>query len=305
MRRQLTDISSDISVESGEHNRALGEVLGLAFVYDHLADGGGYRLVLLPCRCLCVWLSRGPLGRTKGMNDKVRVLCEENYEALADGARGTEHADFYFLAFRVVLCSVHGLWDACKTRQGELVVLCTRVKMKNSRPRILLAVRDVQNRPRRDPAPDRVTLPRHSPSLSTTMSTPSADAAAQLLYPANVQFNAARVYTIKFISACFAGAVAGTLGLESWLGFGLFLLSTLLTSACLYVKCKAKPAKYMAGGFWELVNPGQENMFSFLLVWTLFYGTPMTIHQSSTAHSSIHAGIVHGSYSRYQLPDNH
>ena len=22
----------------------------------------------------------------------------------------------------------------------------------------------------------------------------------------------------------------------------------------------------------ELVNPGQENMFSFLLVWTLFYG---------------------------------
>lgn len=104
------------------------------------------------------------------------------------------------------------------------------------------------------------------------MSTPNADAAAQLLYPPNVQFNASRTYTIKFISACFAGAVAGTLGLESWLGFGLFLLSTLFTSACLYVKCKAKPAKYMAGGFWELVNPGQENMFSFLLVWTLFYG---------------------------------
>ncbi|GJE87504.1 Rab5-interacting family protein [Phanerochaete sordida] len=104
------------------------------------------------------------------------------------------------------------------------------------------------------------------------MSTPNADAAAQLLYPPNVQYNAGRIYTIKFISACLAGAVAGTLGLESWLGFGLFLLSTLFTSACLYVKCKAKPAKFMAGGFWELVNPGQENMFSFLLVWTLFYG---------------------------------
>lgn len=105
------------------------------------------------------------------------------------------------------------------------------------------------------------------------MSTTNPDTAAQLLYPPNVQFNASRIYTIKFISACFAGAAAGTLGLESWLGFGLFILSTLLTSACLYVKCKAKPAKYMAGGLWELVNPGQENMFSFLLVWTLFYGT--------------------------------
>ncbi|KIP10367.1 hypothetical protein PHLGIDRAFT_125575 [Phlebiopsis gigantea 11061_1 CR5-6] len=104
------------------------------------------------------------------------------------------------------------------------------------------------------------------------MSTAHPESAAQLLYPPNVQFNASRIYTIKFVSACFAGAVAGTLGLESWLGFGLFLLSTLLTSACLYVKCKAKPAKYMAGGFWELVNPGQENMFSFLLLWTLFYG---------------------------------
>jgi ER membrane protein complex subunit 6 len=118
------------------------------------------------------------------------------------------------------------------------------------------------------------------------MSNPNADTAAQLLYPANVQFNAARVYTIKFISACFAGAVAGTLGLEAWLGFGLFVLSTLLTSACLYVKCKAKPAKYMPGGFWELVNPGQENMFSFLLVWTLFYGTSETIRPSLAPDSS-------------------
>ena len=105
------------------------------------------------------------------------------------------------------------------------------------------------------------------------MATSSADAAAQLLYPPNVQFNASRLYTIRFISSCLAGAVAGTLGLESWLGFGLFVCSTLFTSACLYVKCKGKPAKYIQGGVWEMVNPGQENMFSFLLVWTLFYGT--------------------------------
>lgn len=28
----------------------------------------------------------------------------------------------------------------------------------------------------------------------------------------------------------------------------------------------------MAGGFSELVNPGQDNMFSFVLAWTLFFG---------------------------------
>ncbi|KAI0690845.1 hypothetical protein BC835DRAFT_1362705 [Cytidiella melzeri] len=103
------------------------------------------------------------------------------------------------------------------------------------------------------------------------MSTNSVDS-AQFLYPPNVQFNSSKVYTIKFLSSCVAGATAGTLGLETWLGFGLFIFSTLLTFACLYVKCKAKPARYAPGGLWDLLNPGQENMFSFLLVWTLFYG---------------------------------
>lgn len=102
------------------------------------------------------------------------------------------------------------------------------------------------------------------------------DQQAQLLFPPNVQYNASRVYSIKFISSCFAGAVAGILGLENSLGFALFALATLLTSACLYVKCKGRPAKYIPGGWWELVNPGQENIFSFILVWTLFYGAPVS-----------------------------
>ncbi|KAK7696072.1 hypothetical protein QCA50_000714 [Cerrena zonata] len=104
------------------------------------------------------------------------------------------------------------------------------------------------------------------------MSTTTADNAAQLRFPPNVQYNASKIYTVKFLSSCFAGAVAGVLGLQNWLGFALFILATLLTSACLYVKCKARPAKYVAGGWWELLNPGQENIFSFVLVWTLFYG---------------------------------
>jgi hypothetical protein len=32
------------------------------------------------------------------------------------------------------------------------------------------------------------------------------------------------------------------------------------------------PKKYFQGGLLEAVNPGQENTFSFILVWTLFYG---------------------------------
>jgi hypothetical protein len=63
------------------------------------------------------------------------------------------------------------------------------------------------------------------------------------------------------------------LGLENWLGFALFLSSTLLTSACIYViNCQGKPSKFLQGGITELVNPGQDNAFTFVLVWTLFYG---------------------------------
>ncbi|KAG6917664.1 hypothetical protein DXG01_001639 [Tephrocybe rancida] len=102
--------------------------------------------------------------------------------------------------------------------------------------------------------------------MSTT-----AEAAAQLIYPANVQANAS-LTTVKFLSSCFAGAAAGILGLENWLGFALFLASTILTSVCIYtINCRGRPAKYIQGGLTELVNPGQDNMFTFVLVWTLFY----------------------------------
>jgi hypothetical protein len=48
----------------------------------------------------------------------------------------------------------------------------------------------------------------------------------------------------------------------------------LLTSLVLhFFNLKANPKKYVQGGFLEVVNPGQENTFSFILVWTLFYGS--------------------------------
>ncbi|KAJ7475754.1 hypothetical protein FB451DRAFT_1397158 [Mycena latifolia] len=103
------------------------------------------------------------------------------------------------------------------------------------------------------------------------MSTP-AEAAAQLIYVPNVQYNSA-LTTVKFLAACFAGAVAGILGLQNWAGFALFVASTLLTSLCIQsINCRGHPAKYIPGGWTGLINPGQDNASTFILVWTLFYG---------------------------------
>lgn len=100
------------------------------------------------------------------------------------------------------------------------------------------------------------------------MSTPDAPS----YYQPNVQHNSA-LSVVKFYSSCFAGAVAGILGLQNWLGFALFMVSTLFTSSCIYfINCRGKPVNYIPGGLTELVNPGQDNMFTFVLVWTLFYG---------------------------------
>ncbi|KDQ64064.1 hypothetical protein JAAARDRAFT_187443 [Jaapia argillacea MUCL 33604] len=98
------------------------------------------------------------------------------------------------------------------------------------------------------------------------------DDTAQRIYTPNVLHNNV-LTTIKFFSSCFAGAAAGILGLQNWLGFALFIASTLLTAFVIYVvNCKGRPTKFVAGGLWELVNPGQENAFSFVLLWTLFFG---------------------------------
>lgn len=100
----------------------------------------------------------------------------------------------------------------------------------------------------------------------------------QLYYPPHVLFNQSRIYSTKFLTSCFAGAAAGILGLENFRGFAVFFFATLLSSALLWLRCKGSPKKYVPGGLVELVNPGQENLFSFLLVWTLFYGSLSSIY---------------------------
>lgn len=114
---------------------------------------------------------------------------------------------------------------------------------------------------------------RRQQSLSTTVMASTKDESVRLIYAPNVVHNSS-LNSVKFLSSCFMGAVAGILGLENWQGFALFIVSTLFTAACIYVvNCKGRPAKYIAGGVKELANPGQDNIFSFVLVWTLFFGT--------------------------------
>ena len=95
----------------------------------------------------------------------------------------------------------------------------------------------------------------------------------QRLFAPHVMFNNNSIYNVKFISSCFTGAVAGILGLENWLGFIFFIFATLFTALILhFFNLKTKPQKFFQGGFLEAVNPGQENTFSFILMWTLSYG---------------------------------
>ena len=108
-------------------------------------------------------------------------------------------------------------------------------------------------------------------AITTTMAA-TADETKRLIYMPNVVHNGA-LNTTKFLSSCFAGAVAGVLGLENWTGFALFIGSTLFSALCLYtINCKGRPAKYTPGGVKDLIYPGQDNIFSFVLVWTLFFG---------------------------------
>ena len=113
------------------------------------------------------------------------------------------------------------------------------------------------------------------------MSSLSPEDQQQRLCAPNLLFNANSIYNIKFISSCFTGAVAGIIGLENWLGFFLFIVTTIFTSVVLhFVNLKANPKKYVQGGLLEVINPGQENTFSFILVWTLFYGSSYSIVQA-------------------------
>lgn len=119
----------------------------------------------------------------------------------------------------------------------------------------------------------------------------SASQEAEKIYAPHATFNANELSNVKFLSACFAGAISGILGLQKQYGFGLFALSSIATAFSIYMLRMPKAHStsrllrstsskrsgpstqiYAPGGAWDILNPGQENLFTFLLLWTLFYG---------------------------------
>ncbi|KZT37534.1 hypothetical protein SISSUDRAFT_1048401 [Sistotremastrum suecicum HHB10207 ss-3] len=92
-------------------------------------------------------------------------------------------------------------------------------------------------------------------------------------YGPNIAHNKAVLANIFFATACLSGFVSGILGLQNVQGFILFGAATLLNALFVGgVKMEKGVGRYVMGGWKELLVPAQDNLFSFVLVWTLVYG---------------------------------
>lgn len=104
---------------------------------------------------------------------------------------------------------------------------------------------------------------------------------ASLIYGPHLQSNLSSVFNIKFLVFIFSGATAGVLGLTNLYGFLLFAFSTVLCAALVaLVSCRGSPSKFVGDGkgmsdksaWTSLLTPGMDNVWGFILTWTLFYG---------------------------------
>ncbi|KAF2674601.1 hypothetical protein BT63DRAFT_419895 [Microthyrium microscopicum] len=98
------------------------------------------------------------------------------------------------------------------------------------------------------------------------------------LVPESVQHNVRVISNIRSLSASLIGAVAGTLGLESYPGFAFYLLGTVITSLLIYIfLAEGNVKRYF---FRPTADLWMGDMFgsfmSFVLTWTLFYGMVRT-----------------------------
>ncbi|GAA5843905.1 hypothetical protein JCM3766R1_005961, partial [Sporobolomyces carnicolor] len=73
-------------------------------------------------------------------------------------------------------------------------------------------------------------------------------------------------------TACLAGATAGILGLTNTVGFLFFFVTALSTGiAFATFNCQAKPSKFYLTSREPILSGLAENLFSYVLFWTLFY----------------------------------
>lgn len=85
-----TYFACDITVQSGEDDVAILEVLGLALPHDEIAELLGHGRGLLPLHCLPVRLASRARRSPDGMEHQEGMLCEQEDESLAHGARGAQ-----------------------------------------------------------------------------------------------------------------------------------------------------------------------------------------------------------------------
>ncbi|KAK0548561.1 hypothetical protein OC845_003505 [Tilletia horrida] len=136
---------------------------------------------------------------------------------------------------------------------------------------------------------------------------PGQDGPVPDIYPENLAYNAKQIYlygtpkdvaqwlttgpsllsyapssSLRSTSLSLAGATAGVLGLRNLSGFYFFGAALLLTNSLLLLyNARSAPRKYIPflgpeesrpGTLGLLVSGGQENLFSFVLWWTFWFG---------------------------------
>jgi hypothetical protein len=82
------------------------------------------------------------------------------------------------------------------------------------------------------------------------------------------------ISNIRSLTASLFGAVAGTLGLESYPGFAFYLAGTFAVSALIFgLRTESNPKKFFYSPVADLwVGDVMGGLMSFILTWTLFYG---------------------------------
>ncbi|CAK9780981.1 unnamed protein product [Cutaneotrichosporon oleaginosum] len=122
--------------------------------------------------------------------------------------------------------------------------------------------------------------PQEPAALSASQFSPSAS----LLHPPSVQHNTRVLGSIATLTSCFAGLVAGVLGLPNLSGFALYLATSLLTAVACALKCGLDVGRYVpdahagAGplgaakvrawrGWMGVSGISGENLLGFLLFW--------------------------------------
>ena len=131
------------------------------------------------------------------------------------------------------------------------------------------------------------------------------DQKALTIYGPHLHSNLSIIFNIKFLVSIFSGATAGILGLTNLYGFLLFVASTALCAALvILVKCGGIPWKFMGdgkdlsmkGALGQLLMPGMDNVWGFILTWTLFYGRFSSECTAGLSLTPFQPGIIHGSF---------